>query len=138
MPLNLVKLCVGRDSPEALQAWRMKRLAQGGRASIVHTRQTPKRAAELMDGGSLYWVFKGVILVRQPIQSVETIEENGQRRCEITLEDRMIFTAPQPRRPFQGWRYLEPGEAPVDLPTDASGADMPQALAQELRALGAW
>jgi hypothetical protein len=138
MALNLVKLCVGCDSPQDLLDWRAARLAQGGTVSVVHTRQTPKRAAELLDGGSLYWVFKGVILVRQRIDIIETIAEGGRNHCEITLEEVLIATAPQPRRAFQGWRYLEAKDAPADLPSIETGEGMPQALARELRELGAW
>ena len=138
MPLNLVKLCVGRETPAELAAWRAQHKAQGGRVSVVHTRHTPKRAAELLDGGSLYWVFKGVVLVRQLITGIETIEEGGRRSCEIVLEDVLIPTAPQPRRAFQGWRYLEPKDAPADLPRGESGEEMPRALATALRELGAW
>ena len=71
MPLNLIKLCVGADTPEDLRVWREAR-AKAGHRPIVHTRNTPKRAAELLDGGSLYWVFRGVILIRQRIAAIET------------------------------------------------------------------
>ena len=136
MPLNLVKLCVGCDSPDDLLAWRAQRRAEGGRVSVVHTRQTPKRAAELLDGGSLYWVMKGAILVRQRITAVETLET--PRRCEITLEEVLIATAPYPRRPFQGWRYLEGQDVPADMPMGEGGEGMSPTLAKELRELGAW
>lgn len=136
MALHLIKLCVGAATPEDLAAWRAKRAAAGHRP-IVHTRQTPKRAAELVDGGSLYWVFKGVILIRQPIAAIETVGEGVQRRCEILLDEAMIRTAPQPRRAFQGWRYLEPQDAPVDF-GDAADGDMPAELARKLREAGAW
>jgi len=66
----------------------------------VHTRQTPKRAAEHLDGGSLYWVFKGQILIRQPIAAIETVPAGARTRCEILLDEAMIATAPQPRRAF--------------------------------------
>jgi hypothetical protein len=137
MTLNLVKLCVGCDSPDDLLAWRKLRRAEG-RAAIVHTRQTPKRAPEILDGGSLYWVFKGVILARQAVLAIDTLEEGGARRCEIRLEDKLIRTAPQPRRAFQGWRYFDAKEVPADLPSGEGGEAMPQALARELRDLGAW
>jgi hypothetical protein len=136
MSLNLIKLCVGADTPQDLRAWREARAAAGHRP-IVHTRQTPKRVAELLDGGSLYWVFKGVILIRQRIAAIEAVGEGAQRRCEILLEDAMIATAPQPRRAFQGWRYLETKEAPVDLGEAAHG-DLPIELARRLREAGAW
>jgi hypothetical protein len=138
VPLNLVKLCVGCDTPQDLLDWRASHRARGGSVSVVHTRQTPKRAAELLDGGSLYWVFKGMVLVRQRIDIIETLSEAGRNRCEITLEDVLIPTAPQPRRPFQGWRYLEAKDAPADLPNAEAGEGMPQELARELRELGAW
>jgi hypothetical protein len=138
MPLNLIKLCVGCDTPDELLEWRAALFAPGGAVSVVHTRQTPKRAAELLDGGSLYWVFKGAVLVRQRIDIIETIAEGGRNRCEITLEDVLIATAPQPRRPFQGWRYLLAKDAPGDLPHSDAGEGMPQDLAKELRELGAW
>jgi hypothetical protein len=135
MSLNLIKLCVGADTPEDLRIWREARAAAGHRP-IVHTRQTPKRAAELLEGGSLYWVFKGVILIRQGIAAIETLE-GAQRRCEILLEDAMIATAPQPRRAFQGWRYLDTQDAPVDFGEAAHG-DLPVELARRLREAGAW
>ena len=137
MALNLIKLCVGADTPEDLRQWRAGRRAAGQR-SIVHTRQTPKRAAEIVDGGSLYWVFKGVILIRQVVLAIETVGEGVQRRCEILLDEPLIQTAPQPRRAFQGWRYLEPKDAPPDLASLTAGGDMPADLARQLRELGAW
>src|ERR1700691_2743183 len=112
MSLHLIKLCVGADSPEDLRMWREAR-AKAGHKPIVHTRNTPKRAAELLDGGSLFWVFRGVVLIRQRIAAIETVGEGVQRRCEILLNDAQIPTAPQPRRAFQGWRYLEAKEAPA-------------------------
>ncbi|HEY2708868.1 MAG TPA: DUF1489 domain-containing protein [Caulobacteraceae bacterium] len=136
MALHLVKLCVGAATPEDLRAWRTQRAAAGHRP-IVYTRQTPKRAAELLDGGSLYWVFKGVILIRQTIAAVETIGEGAQRRCEILLDETLIPTSPQPRRAFQGWRYLEAADAPADFGAAAEG-DLPVELARRLREAGAW
>jgi hypothetical protein len=135
MALHLVKLCVGADSVEELRAWRADR-ARRGIAPIVPTRQTPKRADELLDGGSLYWVIKGVILVRQKIVSIKTLD-SGPQPCRIDLAPELILTAPQPRRAFQGWRYLDPKDAPPDLAGD-DGVEMPQELAKQLREIGAW
>jgi hypothetical protein len=135
--LHLIKLCVGAATPEDLRAWRASRKAAGHRP-IVHTRQTPKRAAEIRDGGSLYWVFRGVILIRQPIVAIETVGEGVTRRCEILLDEAMIATAPQPRRAFQGWRYLEPSDAPADLGSVVSGGELPLELARKLREIGAF
>ena len=137
MPLHLIKLCVGADTPEDLRAWRASPEGRA-RANRVHTRQTPKRAAELIDGGSLFWVFKGVVLIRQRVLGIETLGEGVLKRCEIRLDTPMIRTAPQPRRAFQGWRYLEPKDAPADLPTDVTGELMSTELAKQLRELGAW
>jgi len=134
--LHLIKLCVGAANPEELRAWRAERAAAGHRP-IVHTRQTPKRAGEILDGGSLFWVFKGVILIRQTVLAIETIGEGPQRRCEILLDPAMIPTAPQPRRAFQGWRYFEPKDAPPDFGAVA-GEDIPHDLARRLREAGAW
>jgi hypothetical protein len=134
--LHLVKLCVGVDRVEQLTEW--GRIERGrGVPPIVHTRQTPKRAAEILDGGSLYWVIKGVILCRQAIVRIDTIEEGANTRCEIELAPEVVLTAPQPRRAFQGWRYFEAKDAPPDLTTgEAEG--LPPEVARELRALGAW
>ena len=91
-----------------------------------------------MDGGSLFWVFKGVVLIRQRVLGIETLADGGRKRCEIQLDAPMIRTAPQPRRPFQGWRYLEAKDAPGDLPGDEIGETMSTELARQLRELGAW
>ena len=129
----MIKLVVGLDTVEELQAW------HAGRAGpwIMSTRQTPKRAAELIDGGSLYRVFKGVILCRQTILAVDTIGEGAASRCEVTLEPEIVRIAPTPRRAFQGWRYLDGKDAPPDLSGFTDG-DMPADLARRLREAGAW
>ena len=132
MPLNLVKLCVGCDTVEDLLAWH-----KAGRPWIMHTRQTPKRAAELLDGGSLYRVFKGVILCRQAILAVDTVGEGVTARCEVTLDPEVVRVAPALRRAFQGWRYLTAADAPPDLASALDG-DIPEDLARKLREAGAW
>ena len=137
MPLHLIKLCVGADTPDDLREWRRSREGRS-HANRVHTRQTPKRADEIIDGGSLFWVFKGVVLIRQRVPGIETLTDGARKRCEIQLDEPMIRTAPQPRRAFQGWRYLEAKEAPGDLPGDETGETMSTELARRLRELGAW
>ena len=136
MALHLIKLCVGCDTVEELQAWHAAR--PGAPDWRVHTRQTPKRAEELMDGGSLYRVFKGSILCRQAILGVVTVGEGQARRCEIVLSPDIVPVSPAPRRPFQGWRYLKLEEAPVDLSTGTGAGQVPIELASRLRELGAW
>jgi hypothetical protein len=142
MPLHLVKLCVGTDSVADLAAWIERRLAERRRQGLapehVHiTRMVPKRADELIDGGSLYWVIRGVMQVRQRLLAVRpVIDRAGTRRCHLVLEPELVATAPQPRGPFQGWRYLTDAEAPRDLAALGEAAGLPPHLAQELRTLG--
>ena len=136
MPLHLVKLCVGCDSVEELAAWRRAE-ARAGRSPVCRTRQTPKRADACLDGGSLYWVIKGLVLCRQPILAIRTRDDGPKSRCEIELGPEIVPTVPQPRRAFQGWRYLGPGDAPDDLGASNDGT-VPQDLARRLREVGAW
>ena len=136
MALHIIKLCVGVDSVDELRAWRLEQKRMG-RDPIMHTRQSPKRCDEVLEGGSLYWVIKGVVRCRQVILGVETIEDGPKTRCEMRLHDELVLTEPMPRRAFQGWRYLDPAEAPGDLDPRV-GADLPSDLAAQLRALGAW
>ena len=135
MPLHLIKLCVGCDTVEELLQWRK---SQGAPEPwLMHTRQTPKRAAEILDGGSLYRVFKGLVLCRQRILAIETVGEGPAARCEMTLDSEVTLTQTAPRRPFQGWRYLEDREAPPDLVGFNDDAAPPE-LAKRLREIGAW
>jgi hypothetical protein len=136
MPLHMIKLCVGCDTVEDLLDWHAAE-AQGGRPWTMHTRQTPKRAAEMVAGGSLYRVFKGVVLCRQRIVDVSTLGEGVAARCEVSLDPQVVRVAPTPRRAFQGWRYLEAKDAPEDLAHDLAG-ELPPDLARQLRELGAW
>ncbi|HEY0102830.1 MAG TPA: DUF1489 domain-containing protein [Brevundimonas sp.] len=130
--LHMIKLCVGVAKVETLE----RRAAKGEWLS-VNTRMTPKRAAELEDGGSIYWVMKGSVTCRMPIVDITTKGEGKASRCLIKLSPEVIRTAPQARRPFQGWRYLELKDAPLDLSRLEAG-DLPLDLAKQLRELGAW
>ena len=135
MALHMIKLCVGADTVEDLLDWRRAHMA--GQPWILRTRQTPKRAAEMIDGGSVFRVFKGVILCRQRILDVATVGEGVTARCEVTLDEEVVRVLPTPRRAFQGWRYLEPKDAPQDLLAEVFG-DVPPELARQLREVGAW
>jgi hypothetical protein len=137
MALHLIKLCVGIDSIEALQAWRRATQARDPDWK-VHTRQTPKRAEELVEGGSLYRVIKGAVVCRQAILRIDTVGSGPASRCEIVLDPHIVRTAPMPRRAFQGWRYLEAKDAPEDLETGGLAESLPTELAVRLRELGAW
>ena len=134
--LNLMKLCVGCDDPAELEAWQLQRY-QGGPARHV-TRMWPKREAELLDGGSIYWVFKGVMQARQRVLDLEEVlGEDGIRRCALVLDPELIRTTAVPRRPFQGWRYLDAEDAPPDLTKGRDHDDaLPAALAAELAEMG--
>lgn len=136
MALHMIKLVVGAATIEDLLDWR-ERHRVAGEPWILRTRMTPKRAPEMVDGGSVYRVFKGVILCRQRILAVDTVGEGVTARCQITLDETVVRVAPTPRRAFQGWRYLEPKDAPPDLDEAAFG-EVPEALARQLREVGAW
>ncbi|MBB5754169.1 DUF1489 family protein [Prosthecomicrobium pneumaticum] len=143
MTLHLIKLCVGVDSVEELAAWIEEDLARQRGAGLVPedshtTRMTPKRTEALLDGGSLYWVIRGQVLVRQRLLALEAVTgADGIGRCKLVLEPVLVRTVPQPRQPFQGWRYLEPKDAPADLGARTAGADdLPDALRAELAAIG--
>ncbi|MCS6627002.1 DUF1489 domain-containing protein [Roseibacterium beibuensis] len=132
MSLHMIKLCVGVARVETLE-----RRASKGEWVTVHTRMTPKRAVELEDGGSLFWVMKGSVVCRMPILDISTRGEGKASMCHIRLSPEVIRTAPQARRPFQGWRYLELKDAPPDLSSMDAG-DLPEDLAKQLRQMGAW
>ena len=96
----------------------------------------PRREAELLDGGSLYWVIRGRVLARQRLLGLEPRHgADGITRCALRLDPGVVRTLPQPRRAFQGWRYLRPQDAPADLPA-APAAAMPPRLALELAEIG--
>ena len=121
MAINMLKLCVGADSLEDLQGWSKERLlrmkANGDEPHHYHvTRMVPKRMAELLDGGSLYWVIKGKIQARQELTDIVVFTDtDGIRRCKLMLANEVIPTQWQPKRAFQGWRYLKSIDAPVDV-----------------------
>lgn len=137
--LNIIKLCVGAESVEDLTDWQTAHAAQWAPGTTEHvTRMWPKRADEVLDGGSLYWVIKGVILARQRILALEERRGgDGIARCALVLDTEVIRTEAAPRRPFQGWRYLIPDESPRDLPKGRALDDkLPPALAQALAEIG--
>ncbi len=143
MPLHLIKLCVGADSVRDLKDWIKEKLKEkrkrGEKPEHVHrTRMVPKRAAELVDGGSLYWVIRGEVMCRQRIKAIRPfVDKDGVGRCGVVLDPKVVLVAPRPHRAFQGWRYLEAKDAPRDLDKVAKGAAlMPEKMRRELRELG--
>lgn len=136
MTLHILKLCVGAPDIQDLADWQAMRLRTVGR--IFHTtRMIPKRADEIVGKGSLYWVIKGVVSCRQRIIAIEPFEDtDGITRCNLVLDEEIVPVRPQPRRPFQGWRYLKPEDAPADLSKDLLESDMPEKMRNELAELG--
>ena len=143
MDLHLLKLCVGADSIADLEQWVRERVAERFRlrqsARSLHvTRMVPTRAAELLQGGSLYWVIKGQVSARQTLLDIEPfVDASGVGRCRLWLEPEVVPVSPRPWRAFQGWRYLPAKDAPPDLASLAPGTiDMPEDLRRELGELG--
>ena len=136
MALNILKLCVGVSEIEELESW--IRDCRAGRDTLDHTtRMFPKRKQEILPGGSLYWVIRGMILCRQPIADLEAVTgADGIERCRIVFKPQIIPVRPSPRRAFQGWRYLEEADAPPDLPKTARASGMSDKMRRELAELG--
>jgi len=93
--------------------------------------------AEVLSGGSMFWIIKGSIRARQKILGLEpVIDSEGRKACAIRFDPELVETEALPYKPIQGWRYLTVEEAPIDRPSDADSSDMPAAMRAELRALG--
>lgn len=135
--VHLIKLCVGIDSVDELARREAEQVKRIGKVEHI-TRATPKRRDDLLDGGSFYWIIKGHIRVRQSLLEIETFTDGqGVKRCKLELDPKLVPTYPQPRRAFQGWRYLPSDDAPRDLAGDTEiDADMPDDMRAELAALG--
>jgi hypothetical protein len=139
LALHIIKLCVGAESVDDLAAWQASRYARSGGRLVHTTRMVPKQQDAVLDGGSLYWVIKGVVQVRQRIIGFDQgTKEDGTPCCLFVLDRELVPVRPVPRRPFQGWRYLKADDAPVDL---ADGdldetAHMPPKMRRELVELG--
>lgn len=142
MPLHILKLCVGCESIADLESWieenRLLHHRLGRPWRQAHTtRMVPKRMGEIIGEGSLYWVIKGRIAARQRILAIEPFTgEDGVGRCHIVLEPVVVPLRPRLCRPFQGWRYLVEKDAPPDLAAASGMDDMPEAMREDLRALG--
>ena len=143
MTVHLVKLCVGIENVEHLAEVQKARLAaakaQGETPQLRHiTRNMPRRRTEVLDGGSLYWVIKGVVQVRQRITDLAVVERSdGRPACAIVIDPVHVRTEPRAFRAFQGWRYFPVDKVPPDLDTNSSGgAGLPPEMAAELRDLG--
>jgi hypothetical protein len=141
MTVHLIKLSVGPESLDDLQAWQTRHITTMVRLRqdpvLMHvTRNTPKRAAELLDGGSIYWVIKGWLCARQRVLELRPLMHDGVPHCGIVCDPNLVRVAPRPYRAFQGWRYLTAEDAPRDLGTGNADEAMPEAMRRELTVLG--
>lgn len=136
MPLNMIKLCVGVSEIQQLASYQKQRLKEN--KAIFHvTRMVPRRQSELLEGGSLYWVMRGKILVRQRLTDiVEFTDPEGIRRCRLMLDTELVPVRPAPRRAFQGWRYLKQEDTSPDLTMAERESDIPVEMRAELIELG--
>lgn len=136
MALNLVKLCVGVSELSQMEQWLED--VKHGRETLDHvTRMFPRRKDEILPGGSLYWVIRGMILCRQPIADLEPVTgADGIERCRIVFKPKIIPVRPVPRRAFQGWRYLEEADAPPDMGKGGTASGISEKMRRELAELG--
>jgi hypothetical protein len=139
MPVHLIKLSVGSQRIDDLRAWQktlLKRNKGTPREGLAHhvTRMMPRRAEELIGGGSIYWVIAGFIQARQNIVGIDEVETAKGRQCRLLLDPELIPVRPVARKPFQGWRYLEARDAPPDESRAACDDDLP--IRAELAELG--
>src|SRR3984957_17216707 len=130
MTLHLIKLCVGVETLDDLAQWQKRRLAdlkkKGKKLELIHvTRQTPKRAEELLDGGSLFWVIKGKIAVRQKLAALPPLASYGVPHCGLVYHKKLVPVVHRPRAAFQVWRYLEPADAPADIADEKGAKGLP-------------
>ena len=139
MPLHLIKMAVGAaDIDQVAEFQRGRQFIRDGRTVVpAYTRRKPRRPDEVTDGGSIYWVIKGQVRCRQQVLDFEMVEgEEGKSWCRMILDPTLVPTLPQAKKPFQGWRYLEPDAAPRDLGEAGTGDELPPHLLAELRELG--
>ena len=138
MAIHLIKLCVGAETIRDLEVWQ-QRVMRDYPKPVHHTRMTPKRRDEILAGGSIYWVIKKMIRVRQRIVDVRTLDDGGGRSmCELVFDPELIPLVPRRKKPFQGWRYFKPADAPPDLVAGAKQSDVPPDLDAALKAALEW
>ena len=136
--LHLIKLCVGVRDIAHLRELQAARTTTD--PPLRHrTRNHPRRAAEIIDGGSMYWVIGGAVAVRQRVLDIiEDRRDDGTPCAGIVLDAALVPVAGRLMKPFQGWRYLPAADAPEDLADAgmANGANLPAKLRRDLQALG--
>lgn len=142
MTLHIIKLCVGVETVEELAQWQLGRLRDQKKRKVkkpelMHvTRMMPKRKDEVLDGGSLYWVIKGQIAVRQKLLELRPVTKNGTPHCGLVYDPKLVPVQRRAHRAFQGWRYFDPKDAPPDARGTKGLAELPEKLQRELVELG--
>lgn len=132
--IHLVKVAVGPKTFNGLKEWQIQlaceKSAKGENDELIHiTRNKPKRTNELLAEGSIYWVIKGLIVGRNRILELRPMIYGGRPHCGIVYDSQLIRVVPRPRRAFQGWRYLEAKDAPLDLTNDT--IEIPEFMLRE-------
>ncbi len=136
--LHLIKLSVGPRDLAALRLIQERRRESD--PPLRHlTRMMPKRAEDLLNGGSIYWVIAGLLCARQQLLDIQSQPgADGTPHCALILHPELVPVEARRMKPFQGWRYLPAEAAPADLRggAEASGAEaMPEAMRRELQLL---
>ena len=141
MAINLLRMAVRIESAAKLREIQSQRIKADSKNKLyTFTRNIPKRLDELLNGGSVYWVIKRLIRIRQEIVNVTSMAtDEGKKYCRIELNPTHIDLDPREQRPFQGWRYLKSEDAPLDLKKTSQGDKeniLPQKMVAELKELG--
>ncbi|USG60213.1 DUF1489 domain-containing protein [Sneathiella marina] len=142
MSVNLLIVSVGITTVDQLRSNQSRRLIAGPLCHV--TKQRPQREAELLDGGSVYWIIKGHIAARQKVVELERLFDHEGEKCGVILDSELIETELFSRGPHQGWRYLEEEDSPRDLRDlveeaendDDTEGELSEEMAAELKSLG--
>lgn len=143
MTVHIIKLVVGASDLEDF--FQIQKACvfdyDGVPANACNTRYKPKQADEILaTGGSLYRVIKNRIVCRQKIIGFEAIETPDKgSQCAIITEHPIIQTIVKPKRPFQGWRYFKPSDAPKDRGIYTGGGEfeeIPPEMEDDLKEAG--
>ncbi|MDE2007147.1 MAG: DUF1489 domain-containing protein [Rhodospirillales bacterium] len=137
--LHLIKLAVGVRDIAHLRELQAERAART--PPLRHrTRNSPRRAEEVTAGGSIYWVIGGYVAARQRVTEIaEDRWDDGSACAALILDPAVVPVLGRAMKPFQGWRYLAPADAPEDVPAKAAAprgeAALPAGMLRELREL---
>jgi hypothetical protein len=134
---HLKKIAVGIETVERLKIRQEMIFRTYGR--LFHsTRNMPKKREELIQSGSMFWIIKRYVLVRQKIINIiPVVREDGSKGCEIELDKNLTKVIPTKMKPFQGWRYYLEEEIPQDLNVNCNEDDeVPEQIRSELIKLG--